>query len=86
MNPTLISGAGVILGEDQPDVESLPIRLVNVEMAHRGLCAVMVSEWRPTEEERAALLDGASVYLTVVGKRHPPVMLTVDAPSSSSER
>jgi hypothetical protein len=43
----------------------------------------MVSAWEPTPEELAALLGGAKVYLHVMGRSHPPVMLLVgEAPSA----
>lgn len=45
---------------------------------------VMQSVWTPSPDELAALNAGANVLLEVVGKGHPPVMLSVgDAPSDS---
>lgn len=37
----------------------------------------MVSSWQPTPAETAKLAIGAPIYLTVLGKIHPPVMLHV---------
>lgn len=41
---------------------------------------VMISAWQPTPEELLALMAGASVYLKVVGRGHPPVMVWVETP------
>jgi hypothetical protein len=38
---------------------------------------VMVSAWKPTPAEIAALLRGESVYLYVWGTNHPPVYVGV---------
>lgn len=35
----------------------------------------MISAWVPTPEERAAIANGAPVYLAVVGYSHPVVAL-----------
>ena len=37
----------------------------------------MISSWQPTPAELALLAGGASIYLTVLGSGHPPVLLTV---------
>jgi hypothetical protein len=37
----------------------------------------MTSAWFPTPEEIERLRDGAPIYLTVLGRSHPPVGLAV---------
>jgi hypothetical protein len=37
----------------------------------------MVSAWFPTPEEMTRLIEGAPLYLGILGRSHPPVMLTV---------
>lgn len=39
---------------------------------------VMVSFWKPTEEEIEALKAGAMIALTVVGAVHPPVGMHIE--------
>lgn len=38
---------------------------------------VMETLWEPTPEERKAIAEGANIVLLVVGRMHPPVMLSV---------
>jgi hypothetical protein len=40
----------------------------------------LVSRWEPTPEERAAIAAGGPVWLWVLGRAHPPVVLTTAAP------
>lgn len=39
---------------------------------------VIQSNWEPTEEERRAIADGATVYLLVWGNVTPPVAIGVE--------
>ena len=66
---------GAPAGWDQAElpVSALPITRVDVE----GRPAIM-SFWRPTPEEIAAIQAGALVSLMVLGSNMPPVSLTVD--------
>ena len=44
----------------------------------------MTSAWFPTAEEIARLIEGAPIYLTIIGATHPPVSMSVgDAPDES---
>lgn len=62
--------------EDMPDCETVPATLVfDSDTETRVL-----TFWRPTEEELAALNKGHSVCLHVFGRAHPPVSLTVEGP------
>jgi hypothetical protein len=40
----------------------------------------LVSRWEPTTEERQQLAAGAPIWLTIVGRGHPPVRLEVSSP------
>lgn len=62
-------------GWDQAQLPSdaLPISRIEVE----GMPAV-VSYWKPSENELAALAAGGSIALTVLGVTMPPVTLAVD--------
>jgi hypothetical protein len=42
--------------------------------------AELLSCWQPTDEERAAIAAGAPIWLSVVGRGHPPVALFVESP------
>ena len=68
---------GAPAGWDQKElpISALPVTDVSVE----GKAAVM-SFWRPTPEEIAAIQAGALVSLLVLGNSMPPVSLTVDTP------
>lgn len=43
----------------------------------RALDGCLMSLWEPTPDELAALMDGGTVRLTIVGATHPPVALDV---------
>ena len=80
MIPARISGCTRVLGappgwtpEISDDCRGLPIR---DEM--NGDLPCMVSAWEPTPAELAAINDGATIKLRVVGSGHPPVMVYVE--------
>ena len=52
---------------------SLPIQ----DVVLSGGIPAMLSSWQPTPDELERLKAGASVTLTIVGRAHPPVMLSV---------
>lgn len=66
---------GAPAGWNQSDLPcgALPITRTECD----GIPAV-VSFWRPTAEELAALNAGASIALWVIGNTMPPVSLSVD--------
>lgn len=68
-----IKGATRVLGESQ-GYRGLPI--VDVMF---GDSPAMVSEWSPSDDERAGIAAGKNVYLSVLGTGHPPVLLEVDS-------
>lgn len=61
------------LGEAQ-GYRGLPIRDQHTEHGN-----VMVSEWAPSDDEIAAMIEGAPIRLAVYGTQHPPVKLEVAA-------
>jgi hypothetical protein len=80
MKPVKIDGCTRELGkphgwddETHGPCGSLPIR----DEIGGGDIPRMVSFWRPSEAELKLLNEGALVLLYVVGRTHPPVILTV---------
>lgn len=67
-----IAGATRIMGADQDEFRNLPIRDKLIDGVN-----YMGSSWQPTPDELERLNQGAAVYLTIQGERHPPVILTV---------
>ncbi len=57
---------------------ALPVDALPVTRGDIGGKDVVVSFWRPTPEEIAAIVAGRAVALVVVGESMPPVALTVD--------
>lgn len=80
MNKTQHRSNNAVLGApDGWDQSQLPCDALPVtKLLWDGLPAV-VSYWRPTAEELAALNTGALVALSVVGHTMPPVALYVEA-------
>ena len=56
---------------EEADVESLPVFDTGESL---------ISFWRPSEAELAALLAGGLITLTIMGATHPPVLLDAIAP------
>lgn len=79
MNIAQIEGATRTIGESQGYL-GLPLRdvLVNCSVNGEGTPAMMTA-WLPTPEELEALNAGKAIILTVLGSRHPPVMMEVSA-------
>jgi hypothetical protein len=77
MQPIRIAGAHAVIGKEQ-GYAGLPVR---VDITTHG--RTLVSAWEPTAAELLAMVNGAPVYLHVLTDGgHPPVMLTVGAPSA----
>jgi hypothetical protein len=77
-----IKGATRVLGEHQ-GYFSLPVRDEVVNCTVNGVSPSMVTEWKPTPEELAAILAGAPIQVRISGTQHPPIMLGVgDVPES----
>ena len=71
MQPLRISNATRVLAETQDEYYALAIKDEVVDGVNQ-----MTSVWEPTPRELAELQAGGFVRLTIVGKGHPPVMLT----------
>lgn len=68
-----ISGHTRVLATEQDEYEDLHIR---DETLSDGSNA-MVSKWTPTSEQLAILNGGGSIYLGIIGERHPPIAMAV---------
>ncbi len=55
-----------------------PIISIPATVAHENDAPVVRTFWKPTDLELAALRNGGTVCLTVMGESMPPVRLTVD--------
>lgn len=71
MEIATINGATRVLGESQ-GYRGLPI----VDTDFDGSPA-MISEWVPSMDERLLIANGKSIFLSVLGTQHPPVLLEV---------
>lgn len=60
--------------QDELPCSALPVTHVDDEHGHS-----IVSFWKPTPEEIAQLMDGASIALWVIGRTMPPVALAVQS-------
>lgn len=74
MIPLMINKATRILGKLQGYI-GLPIRDETLEDGTE----VMVSLWEPSPIDLKRLNDGASVKIKLMGTRHPPIKVEVDA-------
>lgn len=84
MNPHPIEGATRIVGgPDAGQPEYLPLHIrdmpAEIMLASGRVSTVnaMVTAWRPTADELAALNAGAPVYLSILGNTWPPANLWV---------
>ena len=75
MRPRRFHGANKVfrLGGGNED-NDLWVEVHKVEDEVLGTRDAVASVWEPTDEERAAIADGANIQLTVIGGQ-PPVML-----------
>lgn len=75
MLPLRISNATRILAETQDEYYALAILDEVVNDTPQ-----MTSVWEPTPKELADLNAGGAVRLTILGRVHPPVMITTQGP------
>lgn len=75
MLPLRISNATRILAETQDEYFALAIRDEEIDGVPH-----MTSVWEPSPAELAHLNAGGAVRLTILGRVHPPVMLTTQPP------
>ncbi|MEO0485284.1 MAG: hypothetical protein AAF092_05175 [Pseudomonadota bacterium] len=72
-----IAGATRVIGEGQGYL-GLPILDAKIDCAVNGPdTPTMTTAWRPSAEELKALANGAPIYVTLLGRAHPPIMLGV---------
>jgi hypothetical protein len=73
-----IEGRTRVIGESQ-GYRGLPLRDETITCAVNGPeTPCMVTAWRPTEEELAAIIAGKPVNVRILGTSHPPIMLYVE--------
>lgn len=81
----LIRGATRVLGKVQGYL-GLPVRDERIDCAVGGAgTPSMVTEWRPTEAEIAALTEGGVIQVRLLGLLHPPIMVGVAAAEDAGE-
>jgi hypothetical protein len=72
-----IEGATRVLGQAQGYL-GLPLRDELVHDPVNGPCTPsMVTAWEPTPDELVRINAGAPILLRLLGRAHPPVMITV---------
>jgi hypothetical protein len=75
-----IAGCTRVIGKSQGYI-GLPLRDEPYhDTASDQIVSSMVSAWTPTPDELERLNKGAPLYLRVMGKAHPPVILNVGDP------
>jgi hypothetical protein len=79
MIPTKIRGANVTLSapNDWNDTDATCAELPVLMQETASVGMTFQSAWRPTPEELKSLAKGYAVILTVCGRQHPPVSITV---------
>lgn len=71
-----ISGTTRVIGKSQ-GYFGLPLRDIELNCSVDGEnTPAMQTAWFPTPKEIEEILAGAPIILTVIGTRHPPVMLS----------
>lgn len=76
----MIAGATRVLGKAQGYL-GLPIRDEPFEDTQTGTTPTMVSAWEPTPEEAAHIAAGGTIYVRIMGTRHPPIMIWAEPPT-----
>ncbi len=76
MEVAAIEGTTRIVGKSQGYL-GLPIRDEVINCTVNGPTPAMVTAWKPTPAELAALNAGASVHVRILGQMPPPMMVEV---------
>lgn len=74
----------ITLAEEQ--LQYAPLVVACYVNAQTGELEALLSRWRLTDEERAAIAAGEDVYLAIVSPRHPPVSVMVGPGDWLAER
>lgn len=56
----------------------VPMVVARAELPSGNAANALVTKWTPTEEDLERLNDGGSVFLHVLGRQHPPVLLSTE--------
>ncbi len=65
-------------GWDEDECNSMPVMVGRHPMNDGKTAIALVSCWEPTKEEREAIANGANIYLHVLTRTHPPVLLSTE--------
>lgn len=77
MVPCAFDGENVLL-DPPPGIDVAPL---NAAVMQKDGINLLVSCWKPTQADLAALQRGGRLWLTMIGPRSvPPVMLTTERP------
>lgn len=86
MRYVAIIGANVTLAESQPEYDTIRVRAGTTVITdgkggqHEVPC--MTLELKPEQADLNRLLDGGSLYLTILGNAWPPCSVTTTDPAS----
>lgn len=80
MQPLRISNATRVLAETQDEYHALAILDEEIDGVNQ-----MTSVWEPTPKELKDLANGGAVRLTILGRAHPPVIVTTQPAPAQEE-
>lgn len=63
---------------DESQVGSIPAHHGIIEQGSLAAHPIVVTAWRPTPEELEEIIMGNPIYVTTLGQRIPPQMLTTN--------
>ncbi|MBX9760358.1 MAG: hypothetical protein K2Y29_16385 [Beijerinckiaceae bacterium] len=79
----MIAGCTRILGKAQGYL-GLPIRDETIDCLTNGPgTPAMITAWEPTPDEIEAIKRGGTIYLRILGRGHPPVMMWAEPPAET---
>jgi len=64
--------------EMDQDVQQLPVMVGKQPLPSGKNALALVSRWTPTPDEREAIANGDDIYLHVLAKNQPPVLLATE--------
>lgn len=72
----------VIIARDQPEYIPLPALGIELTLPGFGTVPGLLTRWRPSDEERAALANGADVWIETMtfGQPMQPVRISTECP------
>lgn len=71
----------IVIARDQPEYIPLPALSIVIDLGGVAVPGIL-TRWRPTDEERAALANGADIWLETMTFGDPlqPIRLSVECP------